>query len=240
MERAKKESVAWPLATEYVTGERDNGFWLEWWFNSSNFIESTDKNEKDDLELKIVSFDSDPNDITDMKGVPEFLQLVPCDKMTVAISLQQYHLINRPESPCRKDYPSKLKKLIMTPQKPQWLYNAMLAPNLPYDRRVCDNLCMVNYWLPICNCVISSDIYSYAGGIDNHSVAQCSLDITENGNKTCVPFFASSLTPITEFAQCKCHKRCDGYSFMVSAYDKHRLRVGNRTIFLSIESSNNY
>lgn len=241
-ERAKTSSTDWPLRTEYVTGESDNGFRLECWVNSSHFLETTDKNEKDELQLKITSFDIDPNDIADMKGVPEYFRLLPCDVLVVTVTLQQHHLINRAESPCRNDYPAELKKLINTPMKPQWLYNAMLAPDLPYDQRVCDNLCASNYWLPKCNCMISYEAYYYAGGADNASIKYCPEDLenadseTIYGGNGCVMQFAYSRTPVNEFTKCKCYKKCDGYFFMISAFDKFRLRTGKKMVFEHIRT----
>lgn len=222
-----KGIVNWPLRTHFVTGERDNGFKIDAFINTSSFIEERENNSKDKIMLKIISFDTDPNDLTDTQGIPEYFELLPCDDVSIAISLQEYILIDREESPCQNDYPTELKQLVKTPLKPEWLYNAMLTPNLPYDQRVCDNMCMVNYWLPICKCIMSFDIWHYAGGLDNDSLVKCpeSFEILETEN-SCTMLDIYSRTPIEEFAKCKCFKRCQGYAYMVTAYDKNRHRPG--------------
>lgn len=165
-----KEHNEWPLRTGYVTGERDNGFTISVYFNSSNVFEETTDESKDKIMLQIISFDSDPNELTDTFGVPENIRLIPCEDTSIAVRLQQHHRIDRPESPCRNDYPADLRKLVETPLKPEWLYNAMLAPKLPYDQRVCDNMCLVNHWFPKCHCIMSYDVWYYAGGLDNDSL----------------------------------------------------------------------
>lgn len=84
--------------------------------------------------------------------------VLPCDDLSIAINLLQYKLISRDESPCRNDYPPELMKLLKTPLKPEYLYNSIHAPKLPYDHRTCDDMCVTAYWLPQCNCYMSEVI----------------------------------------------------------------------------------
>lgn len=170
-----KALEVWPLRSGYVTGERDNGFAISVYFNASNFVEEKKDGDKDKIMLQIISFDIDPNELTDTIGVPENLLLLPCHDVSIAVRLQRSHLIDRIESPCQNDYPEDLRKLVNSPLKPERLYNALLAPNLPYDQRVCDNMCLVNYWLPICHCIMSYEIWHYAGGQANNSLIRQGL-----------------------------------------------------------------
>lgn len=192
--------------------------------------------DRDTIELKIVSFDTDPNDVTDTRGVPQYFRLHPCDVVAVMINLQEYHFKNRAESPCRNDYPADLKKLLKSRLEPNWLNNAILAPNLPYDQRICDDLCVVNYWLPKCNCWMSEDVWYYVGGAENKSLTLCEEEYESQAEKLrnkdkCVRETSQLRTPVGEFARCQCYKRCDGYSFMVAAYDKYRLNIGAKMFF---------
>lgn len=218
---------SWPLRADYVTGDRNDGLSFYLFVNSSNFMETSVDKDKDTIELRIISFDTDPSDLTDTKGVPEYFHLMPCDVVAIAVSLQQYHLINRAESPCRNDYPARVKKLIHVPIKPNWLYNSMLAPDLPYDQRICDDLCVANYWLTKCNCAMSYESWFYSGMSENSSVTLCPEEPEiENADNNCTKKDVYLRTPVKEHALCQCFKSCNGYAFMVSAYDKYRLQPG--------------
>lgn len=97
--------------------------------------------------------------------------LFEVNTVSVSISIQRYDLLDRAESPCRNDYPKHLKKLLKLPLKPEYLWNSILAPELPYDQRVCENMCVVNHWLPKCNCMMSDIIWYYAGGMENRNLS---------------------------------------------------------------------
>lgn len=196
--------------------------------NSSHFFEKQSNSDMDRIALKISTFDADPNDLTDTKGVPEYFQLLPCEDLSIAVNLQRIKLINRADSPCRNDYPPGLKMLVPTPIKPVNLYNAMLASELPYDQRTCEEMCVVSYWLPLCSCMMSYDIWHYAGGIENDSVARCPFESEDEANQ-CTMTDVYSRTPAEEFDRCECFRRCVGYEFTVSAYDKVRHRPGEQT-----------
>lgn len=201
-------------------------------FLELRYVDSTF--DRDTIELKIISFDTDPNDLTDTKGVPEYYRLLPCDVMAIVISLQEYHLKDRAESPCRIDYPAELKTLLKTPLKPEWFSNAMLAPELPYDQRVCDDLCVTNYWLPRCGCVMSSESWYYLGGPENFSLTRCPEELggSNDVGSSCIMNNAYLRTPMSEFVRCHCYKRCDGYAFTASAYDKYRFQSGEISNYL--------
>lgn len=175
----------------------------------------------------------DPNDLANTKGIAEHFELLPCDDLSIAISIQKYGLMNRPESRCRNDYPIKLKKLLKFPLKPEYLYNSILAPELPYDQRLCENLCVVNHWLPKCNCLMSDTIFYYNGGQENDSYSVCpSVEVQEIPEMTdnCMINSVYARTEAEVFDQCKCFKRCEGYAFEVKSYDKIKHMYGKFTI----------
>lgn len=119
----------------YATGRRDDGFTVVGFLNSSNFIAKSENQEKDKITVTLGSFDSDTVELTDVKGVPEYFKLLPCEFLAIGISMQKYKFIDRPASPCQNEYPPELKSLLLFPVKPENLYNSILAPELPYSVR---------------------------------------------------------------------------------------------------------
>lgn len=224
-----QENHSWPLRIDYATGDMDSGITIIFYVNNSHFFDKQSNLDMDKILLKIITFDADPNDLTDTIGVPEVFQLMPCDDLSIAISLQKFKLINQAESPCRNDYPTDLKVLLPTAINPANLFNAMFAPDLPYDQRICEELCVVKYWLPICNCFVSYDIWRYVGGTENISLKYCSFE-SENEVGDCSRTDVYSLTPAKEFDRCECFGRCEGYQFAVTAYDKFRHRLGKKFV----------
>lgn len=216
-EYAKARSI-WPLSVRYATGDRNMGFTIMAFVNASNFIEVQENGDYDWIRLRIISIDDDPNPLAHTKGIPQFFDVLPCNDMSIAVTLQRYNLIDRLDSPCRNDYPEELKNLLMKPMKPENLYNAMLTPNLPYNKRVCEELCVINYWLPIRNCVMSSEILEYVKAHNNGNLSSCDDDI----------LLRYRTTPIDIFVGCKCYKRCKGDEFIVSASDKIHHDAGIR------------
>lgn len=87
----------------------------------------------------------DPIAEAETKDLPEHFQLFPCDEISIAVSLQHYQLKDRPNSPCRNSYPPDLQRWLKNPMEPGDFYNSILAPELPYDTRTCNKLCISNY-----------------------------------------------------------------------------------------------
>lgn len=144
----------------------------------------------------------------------------PCDELSVMIKLKQSTYLSRADSPCRYDYPEKLKKILKNPLEPSDLYNSMLAPNLPYDQDLCENLCTANYWLPKCNCMIYSDIWNYAGQL-NSTMPLCKAKTDlQNTVENCTKSQKTVQIPAAALADCQCSKSCQEFSFEVIGYDR--------------------
>lgn len=133
----------WPLRVHYATGKKESGFKIYGSLNTSNFIGNQPNREGDRIKVAILSFDSDTNDLMNTYGVPEYFELLPCDELSITISLETYKFINRSESPCRDDYPPEMKAVLKDKLKPEDLFNSILAPNLPYDPGTCESLCVI-------------------------------------------------------------------------------------------------
>lgn len=141
--------------------------------------------------------------------------VLPCESLTTAISMKEFHLINREERRCRNDYPISLKNLLKNPLAPRDLFNAILAPDLPYDQTVCEHLCISKYWLPISHCIKKWAFWLYTEIPKN--VHMCSSADNDEGRNT----------SFSMFKECECFKRCDGFDFEVTAQDKIRHAIGN-------------
>lgn len=141
---------SWPLRVYYATGRRDDGFIIFGYINASNFVEKRASKDKDRITVMLASFDSDTIEITDVKGVPQHFKLLPCEELSIGITMQHYTYIDRAQSPCQSDYPTELKSLLRNPLKPEYLHNSILAPNLPYSQRtvfpsiICLYVCAYN------------------------------------------------------------------------------------------------
>lgn len=130
--------------------------------------------------------------------------------------------VDRSESPCRSDYPPDLKRFLKQPMEPVQFYNSIFAPNLPYDQRICEDMCATKYWLPKCGCMMSPEVWQYAGLPEN--VTSCAY--YNSTHVTCSTMFAFHSTPPDEYSKCECYKSCTGYSFTVSGYDKMHHAIG--------------
>lgn len=187
------------------------GFSITAYVNATNFVDFQENGDDDWIMLRIVSIDHDLNLLSESKGVPEFFEILPCNDMSIPVTLNRSNLIDRFASPCRNDYPKELKSLLVSPMRPENLYNSILIPNLPYDKRICEELCIVNYWLPIVSCVMSYDILKY--------VRRTTYN---NGNLSMCEFiwWRYRATPVGILDDCKCYNPCNGHEFVVSASDK--------------------
>lgn len=146
--------------------------------------------------------------------------------------------IDRSDSPCRNDYPLELKQLLKDPLEPKDLYNAALAPSLPYDPRTCESICATKYWLSKCNCIMFPEVYLYAGSPENLVV--CPAENVNDPNDTCVYYNAELALPPNEYTKCKCYKRCQGYEFTIVGYDKIRHSLGKLiSIYFNRNKQNN-
>lgn len=146
--------------------------------------------------------------------------MFPCDELTIVVALKYFKLKHRSESPCRIDYPTKLKKLLKEPLDPSDLQNSIFAPNLPYDQNTCNLLCTVDYWLPKCNCMMNENVWRYAG--KPKSIAKCpyaAVDI-KYLDYNCTIDNIMERTPPAAFAKCECWTSCEGYTFEVNGYEK--------------------
>lgn len=221
-----KKQSKWPLRTNYSTGAKKFGYLIEGSFDASSYTELQENGDEDTLMAMIISFDVEPTDSVNTKGVPEYFQLRPCDELSISINLKYYKLIDRQESPCRNDYPPELKRIVKDPLEPFDLYNSILAPALPYDPVICEKLCYVNYWLPKCDCIMSYDIWKYAGSPIN--MTQCQFKIDSSINDACVKDDVLTNTPSDEFVKCGCWKRCEGYEIGVTGNDKVSYDFGEK------------
>jgi hypothetical protein len=130
-------------------------------------------------------------------------------------------MINRPEKPCRDDYPDELMKaLFKLPMQPENLYNAIFAPKLPYSKYTCDAMCHVNYWLPKCGCYVFDEIWLHAGKPNQTIVCPRHGENCTSGEQTI------RATPISEIEKCECFPKCSGYRFRLAAHDKINYGVG--------------
>ncbi len=118
----------------------------------------------------------------------------------------------------------ELKQMLKYPLEPADLYNSILAPNLPYDRQTCEQLCVVNYWLPICNCTMFPEIMRYSGKPKNTTVCP-SINYNDTDGR-CASKNVSTKTPSSEYARCKCYKRCEGFGYFIAGYDKIQHGLG--------------
>lgn len=157
----------WPLTTSllnvYSAGININGY-----FNGTNFIEFWDNSgNMDVIQIYISSFDVDAPESS--LGIA-FFNLLPCEQLTISLSLQHYILLDRPASRCRDDYPESVARILKQPMTPNHFYNPVFSPNLPYDPDTCQILCATNYWLPKCGCYSHPASWKYAGEPENVSV----------------------------------------------------------------------
>lgn len=212
----------WPLRIEYATDDKNFGYLIEGHLNGTSFVKAKTEDDFDMIMVKIYSFDTDPCNYPRTNGVPDYFELLPSDELRITVSLKKYNLLNRPDSPCRTDYPSELKKLLKNPLEPTDLYNSILAPNLPYDEDICAALCYDNYWLSQCNCYMHYDILKYSG---KPKTDLCLLE-HENKDPNCTISLFNPNTPLEALAGCNCWKKCEGYAFEVTGYDKTQIDFG--------------
>lgn len=156
----------WPLKTS-SSNSLQSGINLFGNFNAVDFLESADSNgNADTITLAFSSFETDS--LQSVVGVP-YYQLLPCEAITISLSLEHHTLQDRADSPCRDDYPEELSQMLLKPMTPDVLYNGVFAPNLPYDQRTCESLCIAKYWLPKCGCYVAFSAWVYAGMPQNVS-----------------------------------------------------------------------
>lgn len=198
----------WPLKSSVAEA---GGIIIRGTFDATNFIGSGAEGEEQDyISAKVSSFETDSPSSSTI-GLPNY-QLLPCEELQIAISLEYYSLINRQGSPCRNDYPPELETLLKKPIAPQSLYNPVFAPDLPYDVETCKLMCSTKYWLPKCGCFPFPEIWRYAGKPAN--LTQC-LPFGENSSQCFNPS-----TPSEIIKACHCFPKCVGYRFRVVAAEK--------------------
>lgn len=139
-------------------------------FNSQNFIEFENEvnGEFDRITVNVEDPEVEPIGSSAL-DVPSY-RLMPCEELTIVLRLERHQLRNRPERPCRTDFPPDIAKMHMKSLPPDVLYNAIFAPSLPYDQALCHLGCQAKYWLPICSCYVNFPTFLYAG-MPNDSLA---------------------------------------------------------------------
>lgn len=206
----------WPLKAE-AAGSPNYGITVIASVNATNFIEYPDMdNNYDYIEISISNFETDAPSDSNIK-----FQLLPCEKIDIVVALEHYTSINRPENPCRDDYPDGLlKALLKLPMHPTDLNNPIFAPDLPYSEYTCNAMCHTNYWLPKCNCYVYDEIWLYAGKPGQTMVCPRRAENCTSSEETI------HKTPISEIYQCKCYPKCSGYRFRLAAHDKMNFGIG--------------
>lgn len=192
-------------------------------FNGEYFIDNDNTNANvDQLTLRIKSFETDLQSSTavDMSHY----KLLPCERLKIALELEQHLLYNGERSPCRHDYPDDLKQLLKHPMDPPLFFNPIFAPELPYDKTTCEHLCATRLWLPKCRCYGSSEIWQYAG-FPNDTLPCPPLSTDTN----CTQLSFQQI-PISELNLCKCFLPCSSFKFNVAFTDKVKYSVGKRTL----------
>lgn len=188
-------------------------------FDATDFKESpdvsSDKNY-DFITLTVSSFETD-SPTSSAIGVPNF-QLLPCEELHMSLALEYHTLLDRPNSHCRNDYPDELKALLKLPITPNRLFNAMLVPNLPYDKLTCNKLCSSKYWLQKCGCFVDSEIWGYAGQPENSSLCANTVNNCSRSN--------GFETPTAVLAECKCYEKCSSFQFRITGTNKIRYSYG--------------
>lgn len=219
----------WPLKATQA-GQPQHGIAIHAEVDATKFIEYDqhrlteathyDVKEFDVIGVYISNFEADGIDTI---GQP-FYHLLPCEELIVAIRLEHVTLQDRTSSPCLEDYPPELKALIKNPLEAKFFQNPIHAPNVPYDQQTCNNLCVVKYWLPLCNCYVDYQSWNYAGQPNDQPVCP---DFADN----CTKLTGTVSTPTKEFIKCGCHERCEGFQFHVVNEQKMRYSVGRIIIF---------
>lgn len=207
----------WPLKAEVAGSSESGKIALHAEFNATNFIEYPDANGNYDyIEVAVSNFEIDaPADET-IK-----FQLLPCESIEIVVALEHFTMINRTEKPCRNDYPENLWKEFLKFQiDPQYLYNPIFAPDLPYSEYTCNAMCHVKYWLQKCGCYVFDEIWFYAGKPSNTIVCQSNGEKCTNREETI------QKTPMTEIKKCECFPKCSGYRFRLGPYFKMHYGVG--------------
>lgn len=100
---------------------------------------------------------------------------------------------------------------------PDDLFNAVFAPNLPYDDKTCEKLCAANYFLPKCKCFVSATAWKYSGSPEG-------IPVCPKVGKNCTSDWEKTNDSV--FNACKCFKKCTNYQFRVVGLDKIRYSLG--------------
>lgn len=204
----------WPIQTSIANNLSNlQGIQIIGRFNATNFITYQDSNgNRDNIQVIINSFEVD-NPSSNAIGMT-YYHLNPCEAVSIALALERYKKLNRPESRCRDDYPDNLKKMLIQPMTTDYLYNPIFAPFLPYDQQTCAILCAAEYWLPKCDCYVSYDTYQYAG--EPSDVPICP---PYEKQKNCTRN-AWTEAPGEVIQRCECHSKCNSVGFRVINVEK--------------------
>lgn len=132
-------------------------------FNRQNFIEfqNESSNEVDTIKVTVEDPDIDPigGSALDVAAY----HLMPCERLNLMLRQERHELLNRPERPCRMEFPPMIAEMYLKNFTADDLFNAVLAPRLPYDQALCEFTCQARYWLPKCSCYLNYQTYQYAG-----------------------------------------------------------------------------
>lgn len=88
-------------------------------------------------------------------------------------------------------------------------YNPVLFPNLPYDKVVCERLCVSNYWTNVtnCSCLMYAEAYKYSGAGES-GWTLCDVFSSDESN-LCTLSNAVHGTPSKVLSDCECFEKCD-------------------------------
>lgn len=198
----------WPLES-YRFNNFDAGVYIEATIsaNSSNKFEyAADGSDK--IIVRVNPFEAN---LGTLIGLPEY-EILPCEELSISMTLEHYQLKNRSNSPCRDEYPQHIAELI---QQPDAKNPAFFA--LPYDPAVCKILCKNKYSLAKCNCFLSIDAWNYAGKPDSIKLcSNTSLDVSLG---------CSDITNDV-LENCSCHAHCNQTVVRISETQKYSYKTG--------------
>lgn len=204
----------WPLKSNRFNNF-NAGIYIEAMVNAKNLIDFEDETgESGQITVRINPFQAG---LGILVGLPQY-EILPCEELSISLTLERYQLQNRSNSPCRDEYPQYVADFI----KNSDAKNLTFAYQLPYDPAVCKMLCKSKYLLDKCKCFFSFDAWIYAG--KPNDIELCS---------------AASPDPSTDCGEivlenCSCHAKCNQTVVRINEVQKFSHAKGHATIYCCI------
>lgn len=102
-------------------------------FDAKNFVERKDENGNEDhIVLSLAAFDTN----SEKKEI--MFELMPCEQLDVSVALEYYSMINKPNNPCRDEYPNEIAERLNATLPAHLMFNPVFATNFPYDADLCE------------------------------------------------------------------------------------------------------